>query len=112
MSHGAATRQLAGDPATSLTSEQRRALAVLASANLNGASQTSLMACGFCVSVIAGLVSRGLATLTCEKLWASGRLVDVGKVRITAVGSDALAAEGLFTRVGATSSYARTRPHP
>jgi hypothetical protein len=81
----------------SLTAEQRRALAVLTSAGLNGASQTLLMAHGFCVSMIAGLVNRGLATLTCEKARAGSRLIDVGKVRITAAGRDALAAEGRFT---------------
>ncbi len=81
----------------SLTAEQRRALAMLTSAGLNGASQTSLMAHGFCVSMIAGLVNRGLATLTCEKVRAGSKLVDVGKVRITPAGQEALAAEGRFT---------------
>ncbi len=81
----------------SLTAEQRRALAVLTSAGLNGASQTLLMAHGFCVSMIAGLANRGLATLMHEKVRAGSRLVDVGKVRITAAGRDALAAEGRFT---------------
>ena len=77
----------------SLTAEQRRALAILTSAGLNGAAQTSLMAHGFCVSMIAGLVNGGLATLMREKVRAGSRLVDVGKMRITAAGRDALAAE-------------------
>ena len=80
----------------SLTAEQRRALAMLASAGLNGASQASLMVYGFCVSMIDGLVNRGLATLTREKVWAGSRLVDVGKMRITAAGRDVLAAEERF----------------
>jgi hypothetical protein len=79
--------------AMSLTAEQRRALATLASAGLDGASQAWLMAHGFCVSMIAGLVKRRLATLTREKVQAGGRLVDVGKVRITVAGRDALTAE-------------------
>jgi hypothetical protein len=79
--------------AMSLTAEQHRALGMLAHASLNGASQASLMAHGFCVSMIAGLVKRRFATLTREKVWAGGRLVDVGKVRITAAGRDAVAAE-------------------
>jgi hypothetical protein len=79
--------------AMSLTAEQRRALAMLASAGPDGASQASLMAYGFCVSMIGGLVKRGLATLTREKVRAGARLVDVGKVRITAGGRDALTAE-------------------
>jgi hypothetical protein len=66
---------------------------MLAHAGLDGATQASLMAHGFCVSMITGLVKRGLATVTREKVRAGGRLVDVGKVRITAAGRDALAAE-------------------
>jgi hypothetical protein len=81
----------------SLTAEQRRALAVLTGEGLYGASQTSLMAHGFCVSMITGLVNRGLATLTREKVRVSSRLVDVGKVRISAAGQKALAVEGRFT---------------
>jgi hypothetical protein len=77
----------------SLTAEQRRALAMLTHAGLNGASQASLMAHGFCVSMIAGLAKRGFATLTREKVWTGSRLVDIGKVRITAAGRDALGAE-------------------
>jgi hypothetical protein len=78
----------------SLTAEQRRALATLTSAGLNGASQASLMAHGFCVSMIVGLANRGLATLTREKVRAGSRLLHVGMVRITGAGRDALAAEG------------------
>lgn len=106
---GRAAGQPTRDASMSLTAEQRRALAMLARAGLNGPSQASLMAHGFCVSMIAGLVSRGLATLKREKVWAGTRLVDVGKVRITAAGRDALSAEGSFTRVGVAILYARTR---
>jgi hypothetical protein len=81
-----------------LTAEQRRALAVLASAGLNGSSQTSLMAHGFCISMIAGLIKRGFATLTREKVRTGSRLVTVGSVRITAAGRDVLTAEGCFTQ--------------
>jgi hypothetical protein len=78
---------------TSLTAEQRRALAMLTSAGLDGASQAWLMAHGFCVSMIAGLVKCGLATLSHEKVRAGDRLVNVGNVRITAAGRNALTAE-------------------
>ena len=81
----------------SLTAEQGRALAVLAGAGPNGTSQALLMGYGFSVSMIAGLVSRGLATLRREKVQAGDRSVKVAKVRITAVGSDALAAEERFS---------------
>src|SRR5262249_36401835 len=101
------------ETAMSLTAEQRRALALLTSVGLDGASQASLMAHGFCVSMIAGLVKRGLATLTREKVRAGCRLVDVGKVRITAAGREALATEGLaFCSAGVARSFARAKPLP
>jgi hypothetical protein len=95
----------------SLTAEQHRALALLMSVGLNGASQASLMAHGFCVSMIAGLVKRGLATLTRETIRAGSRLVDVRKVRITAAGREALTSEGLaFYPAGLAFSCARAKP--
>jgi hypothetical protein len=77
----------------SLTAEQCRALAMLGRAGLDGASQTWLMAHGFCVSMIIGLVNNGLATLTREKVRAGSRLIEVRKVRITAAGRKALITE-------------------
>jgi hypothetical protein len=91
----------------SLTAEQRRALAMLISEGTNGVSQTWLMAHGFSISMIAGLVNRELATLTHEKVRAGIRLVNVGKVRITAAGRHAVTAERRFT----SPLYARTRPY-
>ena len=46
-----------------LNAEQRCALAMLATAGLNGATQSLLTAHGFGVSMMAALVNRGLATL-------------------------------------------------
>ena len=97
----------ARDTAMSPTAEQRRALAMLMKAGTNGVSHTWLMAHGFSVSMIAGLVNREFATLTREKVRAGIRLVNVGRVRITAAGRDAVTAEGCFT--GAL--IARTRPY-
>jgi hypothetical protein len=74
--------------------EQRRALAMLATADRNGAPQALLSAHGFDASLIAGLVNRGLATLTAEKILAGGKLIAVAKARITKAGREALAAEG------------------
>jgi hypothetical protein len=85
------------DAAMSLTAEQRRALAVLTNAGPDGTSQALLMSFGFSVSMIAGLVNRRLATLRRETVQASDRSVEVAKVRITAVGREALAAEQRFT---------------
>jgi hypothetical protein len=82
------------DRAMSLTAEQRRALAMLATAGRNGATQALLSALGFDASMIAELVNRGLVTLTAEKVRAGGKLMAVAKARITDAGRDALAAEG------------------
>jgi hypothetical protein len=76
-----------------LTAEQRRALAMLATAGHNGVTQSLLTAHGFGVSVIAGLVNRGFATLTPEKVRAGSKSIEVSKVRVTDAGRDALAAE-------------------
>jgi hypothetical protein len=74
--------------------EQRRALAMLATAGGNGATQLLLAAHGLGVAMIASLVNEGLATLAPSKVRASGKMIDVAKVMITAAGRDALAAEG------------------
>ncbi len=74
--------------------DQRHALAMLATAGRNRATQALLSAHGFDASMIADLVNHGLETLTAEKLRAGGKLIAVAKVRITEAGRDALAAEG------------------
>jgi len=95
----------------SLTAEQRRALAMLTSAGFSGVSQARLMAHGFCASMIAGLVNRGLASLTREKVHAGRRLVHASMVRITAAGQYALAAErSVLCLAGAAPARAPTRP--
>jgi len=76
-----------------LSTEQRRALAMLATADRNGAPQALLSAHGFDASLIAGLVNRGLATLTAEKILAGGKLIAVAKARITEARREALAAD-------------------
>ncbi len=76
-----------------LTAEQRRALAMLATAGRNGVPQVLLSAHGFDASMIAELVNHGLATLTAEKVRAGGKLMAVAKVRITEAGREALAGE-------------------
>jgi hypothetical protein len=57
-----------------LSAEQRRALAMLDA------------------SLIAGLVNRGLTTLTAEKVRAGGKLIAVAKARSTEAGLEALPA--------------------
>lgn len=81
-------------PMRPLSTDQRRALAMIATAGRNGVTQSLLTAHGFGVSMIAALVNRGLATLAHEKVRAGGKLVEVAKVRITDAGRDAAGGEG------------------
>jgi len=81
-----AGQQLAGDAAMSLSAEQRGALAILATSGYNGATQALLSEHGFDAGLIAGLVNRGLATITAEKVRVGGKLIAVARARITAAG--------------------------
>jgi hypothetical protein len=76
-----------------LSPEQRRALAMLATAGHNGETQPFLVAHGFGGAMITGLVNRGLSIVTLEKIRAGGKMIEVVKVRITAAGREALAVE-------------------
>ena len=55
-------------------------------------AQALLSARGSDATMIAGLVNRGLATLTTDKVLASGKVTAVAMVRITEAGCRALAA--------------------
>lgn len=72
-----------------LSAEQRRALVALATSGPDGVRQAVLSPHG----LIAGLINRGLATIIYEMVGAGGKMVEIIKVRITAAGHDALAAE-------------------
>jgi hypothetical protein len=76
-----------------LSADQRRALAILATAGGDGVAQAVLSAQGFGATMIAGLVNRGLATLTMKKVRAGGKLIAVAMVRITEAGRRASAAD-------------------
>ena len=73
--------------APGLNAEQRRALTMLVTAGPNGVAQALLSVHGFGVSLLAGLVNRGLATMMYERVGASGKMIEV---RITERGRDAL----------------------
>jgi hypothetical protein len=73
-----------------LTAEERRALALLASASGNGTTQTFLSAHGFGVPMIAGLVNRGLATMLRQSQRSDEEVIVVTRVRITESGREAL----------------------
>jgi hypothetical protein len=76
-----------------LSAEQRLALAMLATAGLDGATQSLLSGRGFGASLVAGLVNRGLVTIMYERVRAGGTMVEVTKVRITDAGRGRLKAE-------------------
>ena len=75
----------------SLASEQRRALALLAS-DERGATEALMMAHGFRREMLAGLVLAGLATVTTETMRAGATPIKVERYRITDDGRAALAA--------------------
>ena len=77
-----------------LSAEQRRALAMLATPGHSGVTQPFLIAHGFRRVMIGGLVNHGLVILTRENIRAGSKMIQVTKVRITAAGRDAVAAEG------------------
>jgi DNA-binding MarR family transcriptional regulator len=77
-----------------LSADQRRALVMLATAGRAGVARALQSAHGFDAIMIAGLVHRGLATLTMKKVLASGKLTAVAMVRITEAGRRVLAAAG------------------
>ena len=76
-----------------LGSKARRALELLSSIPF-GAAEPTLLTLGFSRGILLGLVNQGLATLTYEKVRAAGKNIEVGSVRITDAGRDALAADG------------------
>jgi len=75
---------------STLSAEQRRALAMLATAGLDGATQSSLSGHGFGASFVVGLVGRGLVTIMYERVRAGGTIIEVTKVRITDEGHRAI----------------------
>jgi hypothetical protein len=70
---------------STLNAVQRRALAMLAAAGLDGATQSLQGVHGFGVSLVVGLVDRGLV-----KVRAGGTTIEVTKVRITDEGHRAI----------------------
>ena len=69
-----------------MTSEERRALALLAN-DPNGATEAQLVEQGFSVPMLARLVVDGLVVARHE---AGGRTVDIVRVKITDAGRAAL----------------------
>ncbi len=74
---------------TTLTADERRALALLSSSCQSRATQKLLAAHGFDAPPVAERVNEGLATLTREQVNAGAELVEVGRVRIREARRDA-----------------------
>ena len=74
---------------STLNAEHRRALTMLATAGLDGATQSLLSAHGFGASFVVGLVDRGLVTIMYERVRADGTTIEV-KVRIADEGHRAI----------------------
>jgi hypothetical protein len=74
----------------SLDPEQRRALHLLAR-NTRGQTEAIMLAHGFTVDMLGGLVLDGLITTAPETVRAGGRPVQVVRMMITAVGRRAIA---------------------
>jgi hypothetical protein len=73
-----------------LSTEERRALEVLAK-SADGCTTSIMLAHGFASSVLAQLITTGLATAKSEHIRAGQRAIDVTRVRITYAGRVGLA---------------------
>ena len=70
--------------------KRRRALELLET-SLNGCTEALMLAHGFKIELLVELVQAGLATASTEQMLASGRPMEVTRLRITGAGRRALA---------------------
>jgi hypothetical protein len=75
---------------TKVTSEQHRALALLADTP-RGCLETALDVEGFTIDVIAELIRAGYVSVAPETVRAGGRKIEVARVKITDAGRRAIA---------------------
>jgi hypothetical protein len=73
-----------------MTADERRMLELLAASD-DGCTEAMLLAHGFALDLIHGIVSAGLATATAERRFVAERWVKVTRMRITDAGRRALA---------------------
>jgi hypothetical protein len=66
--------------------DQERRLLELVAASDDGSTEALLLAHGFALEVIVGVVRTGLATARAEPILAGGLAVEVSRVRITTPG--------------------------
>jgi hypothetical protein len=71
------------------SADRRRALRVLADSS-DGCTEALMMAHGFKLELLAGLIRDGLATTSIDRVGRGGRPVEVVRLRITETGRKAL----------------------
>jgi len=77
-----------------LTTDQRRALELLASSGLNGVTEASLLISSITVAVLADLEREGWAASSVASVRAGGKTTNVRKFLITDAGHKAIAVWG------------------
>ena len=73
-----------------MTDDEHRLLELLAASD-DCCTDPLLLAQGFTIDTLVDLVRNGLATALPERIFASGRAIEVSRVRITEAGRRALA---------------------
>src|SRR5258705_5342906 len=73
-----------------LSSEQRRAFALLSGAGMNGITEPIMLARGFTLAMLGILVRKRLAIVRWKPVRAGGKTIEVDRFRITDVGRRAL----------------------
>jgi hypothetical protein len=73
-----------------MNADERRLLELLAASD-DGCTEALLMAHGFALELIDGIVIVGLATAQAERTFAAGRAIEFTRMRITEAGRQKLA---------------------
>src|ERR1700745_449906 len=79
-----------------LNAEQRSALALLASAGMNGVTETMMLTRGFTLAMLGALVTKRLVIVRWKPVRVGGEMIEVGRFRIADSGR--LALEGRSSR--------------
>jgi hypothetical protein len=81
--------------------DRRRALELLA-ASPDGCTEALMFANGFTAELLVELVQAGLASAHAERMIADGKMTEVGRVKISEAGWQALAADAINARAKST----------
>ncbi len=69
-----------------LSLDQRRALALVAGADMNGVTETMMLARGFTLAMIGVLVRKRLVIVRWKPVRVGGKMIEVGRFMITDTG--------------------------